>query len=149
MKKTITLMILWMVAVTAAWAQKGLAIDKVFEGHIIPSEKMVETRVRGKDIAKYQLSFFRSIRFEATVAQAEEIAALMEKDESLKCVKSGGQKGSKDTQTIMVQLKPTSKGNRFVCMKVKRMKKDRCSVVIIYMEGALDSLEKLASILKT
>ena len=148
MRKIITLMILWMAAMTA-WAQKGLAIDKVFEGHIIPAEKMVETRVRGRDIAKYQLSFFRSIRFEATAAQAEEIAALMEKDESLKCVKSGGQKGSKDTQTIMVQLKPTSKGNRFVCMKVKRMKKDWFSVVIIYMEGALDSLEKLASILKT
>ena len=140
-------MILCMVAITA-WAQKGLAIDKVFEGHIIPPEKMVETRVRGKDIAKYQLSFFRSVRFVATAAQTEEIAALMETDESLKCVKSGAQSYKEGTLTIMVQLKPTSKGNRFVCMKTVKEKKDRYQVVIIYMEGALDSLEKLGKILK-
>ena len=76
------------------------------------------------------------------------MTALMDKDECLKCVKSSGQGDVKNTQTIMVQLKPTNKGNRFVCMKTVKEKKDRFKVVVIYMEGALDSLEKLASILK-
>ena len=38
-------------------AQTGLKINDLFEGRIIPQEKMVETRVRGKTLAKYQLTY--------------------------------------------------------------------------------------------
>ena len=101
-------------------AQQGLAVNKVFEGQVVPSEKMVETRVRGRDIAKFQLSFFRSLRFHCTPAQAEEIFT----------------------------LPPSAKGNRFVCVKAKKTGKNQLQMILIYMEGKLDSLDKLAEILK-
>lgn len=132
-----------------AMAQQGLAVNKVFEGQVVPSEKMVETRVRGRDIAKYQLSFFRSLRFHCTPAQAEEIFTLVEKEKSLKSVRSGsGYADSKEARTLMVQLPPSAKGNRFVCVKAKKTGKNQLQMILIYMEGKLDSLDKLVEILK-
>ena len=128
-------------------AQHGLAVNNVFEGRIVPLEKMVETRVRGKDIAKYQLSYFRSLRFEATVAQTDEIFALVEKDVHEELIRSGG-KGSKTTRTLMVRLRPAGKANRFVCVKSRNLFDKHNEVILIYMEGALNSLEKLGEILK-
>jgi len=53
-------------------AQTGLKINELFEGRIIPQEKMVETRVRGKTLAKYQLTYYRSVRL--VVAKEEDYA---------------------------------------------------------------------------
>ena len=135
-------------SVMAAHAQHGLAIDNVFAGRIVPLEQMVETRVRGKDIAKYQLTYFRSLRFGATVAQTDEIFALVEKDVHEELVRSGGGKGSKTTRTLMVRLRAEGKVNRFVCVKSRSLSSKRNEVILIYMEGALNSLEKLGEILK-
>lgn len=148
MRKIIIITMMLAVAI-GAMAQQGLAVDKVFQGHIVPLEQMVETRVRGKDIAKYQLTYFRSLRFGATPAQTEEIFTLVEKDEHLESVRSGGDRpGARDTRTLMVRLKPTAKGNRFVCMKARNISGKRNEIILIYMEGSLNSLEKLGEILK-
>ena len=148
MKKIIIITIM-LTAALAAMAQQGLAVDKVFKGSIVPLEQMVETRVRGKDIAKYQLSYFRSLRFGATPAQTEEIFSLVEKDEHQESVRSGSDSpGAKDTRTLMVRLKPTTKGNRFVCVKARKISSKHNEVILIYMEGTLNSLEKLGEILK-
>ena len=48
----------------------------------------------------------------------------------------------------MVQLPPSAKGNRFVCVKAKKTGKNQLQMILIYMEGKLDSLDKLAEILK-
>lgn len=37
-----------MLATMTAYGQRGLHIDELFQGRIIPQERMVETRVRGK-----------------------------------------------------------------------------------------------------
>ena len=55
-----------LVAPLTALAQQGLHIDELFQGRIIPQERMVETRVRGRSIEKYQLSYYRSLRLNAT-----------------------------------------------------------------------------------
>ena len=128
MKKIIIITIM-LTAVLAAMAQQGLAVDKVFKGSIVPLEQMVETRVRGKDIAKYQLSYFRSLRFGATPAQTEEIFSLVEKDEHQESVRSGSD----------------SPG---VCVKARKISSKHNEVILIYMEGTLNSLEKLGEILK-
>ena len=46
MRKTI-IMFLMLVACLSASAQTGLKINELFEGRIIPQERMMETRVRG------------------------------------------------------------------------------------------------------
>jgi len=61
--KRFLIMMTVLLAVTLAEAQTGLKINDLFEGRIIPQEQMIETRVRGKSLAKYQLSFYRSVRF--------------------------------------------------------------------------------------
>ena len=84
-----------------------------------------------------------------TLAQAEEIFTLVEKEKSLKSVRSGsGYADSKEARTLMVQLPPSAKGNRFVCVKAKKTGKNQLQMILIYMEGKLDSLDKLAEILK-
>ena len=57
----------WMLL--SANAQSGLNIEPLFAGKIIPQQRMVETRVKGKMLSKYQLTFFRSVRFKANNKQ--------------------------------------------------------------------------------
>ena len=47
------------------FAQSGMHISALFEGKIVPMRQMVETRIRGKAISKYKLSYFHSVRFKA------------------------------------------------------------------------------------
>ena len=56
-------MMIWLAFAAIAKAQSGLNIAPLFEGKIIPQGRMVETRVKGKALSKYQLSFFSSVRF--------------------------------------------------------------------------------------
>ena len=65
MRKTV-IMLLLLTAQLSGWAQTGLHINELFEGRIIPQERMMETRVRGKSIAKYQLTYYRSLRLNVT-----------------------------------------------------------------------------------
>ena len=46
-----------------ALAQKGLHIESLFAGKVVPQERMVETRVRGRSLSKYGLTYFHSLRF--------------------------------------------------------------------------------------
>ncbi len=126
-------------------AQKGLPINKLFEGGIVAQDKMVETRVKGKEIAKYQLSYFRSLRFEAVNQEVEEMRHLLESD-THQDLYLRIDKPSK-TMTIMVQYAPKGQQNRFVCMKVKRSNKTVKDVTVIYMEGRVGSIEKLQELL--
>ena len=104
---------------------------------------MVETRVRGKLLDKYQLSYFRSLRFEATHAEIRRITELLGKD----CGKNYQRVVNKKTLTIMLQLEPRDGHNRFLCFKSGRA--DKCTqVTVIYMEGTLRSLDKMNEILK-
>ena len=57
----------WMLL--TANAQSGLNIEPLFAGKIIPQQRMVETRVKGKMLSKYQLTLFRSVRFNANTKQ--------------------------------------------------------------------------------
>ena len=48
MERRLMIMMMWLLAITMAKAQSGLNIAPLFEGKIIPQERMVETRVKGK-----------------------------------------------------------------------------------------------------
>ena len=132
-----------MLATMTAYGQRGLHIDELFQGRIIPQERMVETRVRGKLLDKYQLSYFRSLRFEATHAEIRRITELLGKD----CGKNYQRVVNKKTLTIMLQLEPRDGHNRFLCFKSGRADKGT-QVTVIYMEGTLSSLDKMNEILK-
>ena len=129
-----------------ASAQNGLNASQVFEGKIVPQEQMVETRVKGKMLSKYQLTFFRSVRFEADKAQIDRIHQLIEQDR----IASGAEAGenwssqkSHSKETLMMKLPKVSGQNRYLSYK----RKDK-EVTVVYMEGPLNSLETLKNILK-
>ena len=65
---------------TFSVAQTGLRINDLFEGRIIQRERMVETRVRGRTLAKYQLTFYRSLRFSASTEEVARLRRIIDED---------------------------------------------------------------------
>ena len=114
---------IWLLATTAN-AQNGLNIAQLFDGKVIPQERMVETRVKGKMLSKYQLTFFRSARFEAKDrGEINRVHDLIELDlkqhASFTYADNYSSKKSNSKETLMFQLPKTGQLNRFLCYKRK------------------------------
>ena len=130
MRKTI-IMFLMLVACLSATAQTGLKINELFEGRIIPQERMMETRVRGKSIAKYQLTYYRSLRLNVTNKEAGQLRQLLGQDteRSIDWRTSRKNPHSWDTWTCKMQM--PSAGNKLpvlsggVGQRARAMQADR------------------------
>jgi hypothetical protein len=129
-------------------AQSGLHIAPLFEGKIIPQQRMVETRVKGKMLSKYQLTLFRSVRFNANTKQEiAHIHDLIELDKKQNQVhpysENYSSKKSRSKETLMLQLPKEGNHNRFLCYK-----RNNDEITVIYMEGTLSSLDTLRELIK-
>ncbi len=134
-----------------ALAQTGLKINDLFEGRVIQQERMVETRVRGQSIAKYQLSYYRSLRLSATDKEAGQLRQLLGQDaeRSIDMRTSRKTPHRWDTWTCKLQMPSAGNKNRFVCYQEQWDKAhELCEVTVIYMEGTVESLEQLEELLK-
>ena len=130
-------------------AQQGLPIDKLFQGLVSPQERMMETKVRGKMIAKYQLSYFHSLRFNATPREMKLIMTLVDMGNPNKeNLQERSMMSTDTTETRMVRLDPQGKQNRYLCAKANKKGSKGYEMVVIYMEGTLSSLEKMKEFLK-
>ena len=150
MRKTI-IMFLMLVACLSASAQTGLKINELFEGRIIPQERMMETRVRGKSIAKYQLTYYRSLRLNVTNKEAGQLRQLLGQDteRSIDWRTSRKNPHSWDTWTCKMQMPSAGNKNRFLCYHEEWNKEhEQCKLTVIYMEGTVGSLEELEELLK-
>ncbi len=143
MRRRLLIMMIWLAFAAIAKAQSGLNVAPLFDGKIIPQERMVETRVKGKALSKYQLSFFRSVRFEAKdTKEIKRVRELIEQD--LRHVVSSSQSQTGHSkETLMMQLSLENGQNRFLCYK-----RQNSDITVVYMEGSLSSFETLKSILK-
>lgn len=129
-------------------AQSGLHIAPLFEGKIIPQQRMVETRVKGKMLSKYQLTLFRSVRFNANTKQEiTRVHDLIELDKKQNQVhpysENYSSKKSRSKETLMLQLPKEGNYNRFLCYK-----RNNDEITVIYMEGTLSSLDTLRELIK-
>jgi hypothetical protein len=138
---------------TLAEAQTGLKINDLFEGRIIPQERMVETRVRGKTLAKYQLSYYRSVRFTVSESEADRVLQMVE-DDSKGHFASGGNKSSKTvfgkehSINFKTQVRRQGDRNCFLCYQAWwRGNTSEREVTVIYMEGSVKSLGQLEELL--
>ena len=136
----------WMLL--SANAQSGLNIEPLFAGKIIPQQRMVETRVKGKMLSKYQLTFFRSVRFKANNKQEiNRVRDLIELDTKENPGFAYGEnyssKKSHSKETYMLQLPKQGSQNRFLCYK-----RNKEEITVIYMEGTLNSLDTLRELIK-
>ena len=139
---------MWLFIIATVKAQSGLNISPLFEGKIVPQQRMVETRVKGKMLSKYQLTFFRSVRFQADSKQEiTRVRDLIELDDrknpGFAYAENYSSEKSHSKETLMLQLPKQGSQNRFLCYKRKGEE-----VVVIYMEGTLNSLETLRELIK-
>ena len=145
--KRLILFILFTASVLTSSGQTGLGINALFEGKIVPQERMVETRVRGKTLSKYQLSYFHSVRLQASEEETRQIEQLIEKDRGEQPYEETSGKGD---HTILIQLPAREGQNRFLCYK-RRLEKHVTAqwleTTVIYMEGRLSDFEQLKKIL--
>ena len=138
-------------ALSPCHAQSGMHISALFEGKIVPAKQMVETRIRGKSISKYKLSFFHSVRFKADEALVKKIDRLTAQDfisdsEKIKDrqpsdMGRGQREKGNTTFTQMYELAPRGSTNRYLCYKVHND-----VMTVIYLEGSVSSLEELMKI---
>ena len=153
MKKVIMMFLMLAVSFSAS-AQSGLKINDLFEGRIIPQEKMVETRVRGKSLAKYQLTYYRSVRLVVAKEEAERLLQLVEADGkgNFATGSDRSQKtvfGKEHSITFKTQVRKQGEKNCFLCYQAHwRGNTTEREVTVIYMEGSVRSLEQLEELLK-
>ena len=148
MKRVLLIIVAWLSIVVTAGAQSGLNIEPLFAGKIIPQQRMVETRVKGKMLTKYQLTFFRSVRFKANNKQEiNRVRDLIELDTKENPGFAYGEnysrKKSHSKETYMLQLPKQGSQNRFLCYK-----RNKEEITVIYMEGTLNSLSTLRELIK-
>ena len=149
--KKLMIMFLMLAASLSASAQAGLKINELFEGRIIPQERMVETRVRGKSLEKYQLSYYRSLRLNVTGDEADRLRQLLGQDAELSIDMRTNRKNPHrwDTWTCKLQMPSVENKNRYICLQEQWDREhNQCEVTVIYMEGSVASLEELEELLK-
>lgn len=135
-------------------AQTGLKINDLFEGRVIPQEKMVETRVRGKSLAKYQLTYYRSVRLKVTEEEAERLLQMVEADGKGHFATGNDRTqktvfGKEHSITFKTQVRKQSDKNCFLCYQAHwRGNTTEREVTVIYMEGSVRSLEQLEELMK-
>ena len=142
------IIITWLLTIATAQAQSGLSVSLLFEGKIIPTQRMVETRVKGKMLTKYQLTLFRSVRFKANNKQEinrvhEMIEQDKKKNPGITYTENYSSEKSRSKETLMLQLPKQGNQNRFLCYK-----RNNEEVTVIYMEGTLNSLDTLRELIK-
>ena len=142
------IIITWLLTIATAQAQSGLSVSPLFEGKIIPTQRMVETRVKGKMLTKYQLTLFRSVRFKANNKQEinrvhEMIEQDKKKNPGITYTENYSSDKSRSKETLILQLPKQGNQNRFLCYK-----RNNEEVTVIYMEGTLNSLDTLRELIK-
>jgi len=134
-----------------ASAQAGLKMNDLFEGRVIPQQRMVETRVRGKSLEKYQLSYYRSLRLNVTDEECGQLRQLLGQDaeQSIDMRTSRKNPHRWDTWTCKMQLPAAGGKNRYLCFQEQWDREhEQCEVTVIYMEGTVANLAELEQLLK-
>lgn len=135
----------FLAGILPASAQTGLKVNDLFQGRIIPQERLIETRVRGKTLEKYQLSYYRSLRFTATETEYKRLRELVDSDARGHFV-SGSE--TNHSYTYKMQVSPQNGKNRFLCYREEWRSQGDHEVTVIYMEGSVGSLGELEELLK-
>lgn len=135
--KPILLFIIAIIAtVSPLRAQDGLATAKAFQGGIVPREELVEVKVKGQPIRKYDLTLYHCVQFQADGAQQKKVEALVEADQ--KTALGSEVTFSNTRKTTIMQLPARAHLNRFLCYICEPDK-----VTLVYMEGHVKDIKQL------
>ncbi len=83
MKRNCLLVLLSCMIHLSVCAQKGLHVNEIFEN--VKKNEVVQTIVKGRQLAKYKLTYFRSIKFKANEEEHKHIEELVREDMENSC----------------------------------------------------------------
>ena len=142
MKQLLTTLLFLLMTGNVA-AQQGLAINELFSGNIIPRERMVDTRIRGRMLTDYKMSLFRSVKCKVSKEELEKINAVLHQDmvayKTTECI--ADERHARST-TLMVQLAKKGKTYCYICQKAEAEGK-QWVVTVIYIESTVKTLAEL------
>ena len=145
MKKTLIIFALLLALPTAALAQDRLHASAVFEGKVVPKDRMVETIVKGEYIKDYGLTLFRSVRMDVNDTELERISSLILAD-SADALSKETEIAHNRLSYALIALSPEKSDRCFLCFQSKPSSNGLdTSVIVVYMEGdtTLTELKRL------
>ena len=120
-------------------AQKGLHINDVFEGRIVPKQDMKESLIKGDNLAPYNLKVLHTAKLSTNNAIRATVELLFnedmkervsDEDENLELENRNGH-----LYYAIVQLSDNGKGlHRYICYQC-REKSEGYDITLVYMEG--------------
>ena len=133
-----------------AQAQQGLNVGALFDGKVVTKAQMrdaevVEVKVKGRALSKYNLDFYRSYGFQATPEQKAKVDEMVERDRQ-NAVSSETTRKDGGT-TVILTMTPDGPVNRFLCYIAKHNGK-RTTLNVVYMEGRVRNTGELRRLIK-
>lgn len=142
MKKLLSSLTALFLFAVAVFAQRGLHVNPVFEGNVVPGKQMVVTEVRGGDLVPYQLDHYRGVSFQANAELAGKVSRLVDADAAEAASVEAERAGNILTYAL-IQPKPSRRTNRYICYQARPIE-DGWAVTLLYLEGPA-TLEDLRS----
>lgn len=143
MKPKFIISLLLTLVVTLGHAQSAnLKVNQIFDGKVVPKERMVLTKVRGRSLSKYGLTYYRSARFVTTRWGRDQCIAIVESDMANNMLGSSTKRSEKHT-SITLMLKPQGTTNRFISFVSRKESNNHYNTIVIYMEGTVKSIAEL------
>ena len=146
MKRTLLLIYICLSAVSCALAQQQLHVGKYFglDSSIADRPSTTEIIIAGTEVKKYGLKYYRSLTFEATAAEVEDVSRCIDKDLATATGKQMRRLGGRIV-VAFCQVGTKDGVNQFLAFKNSHpQQKDGAKLTIIYMEGpaSADKLRK-------
>lgn len=142
MKKVLLVILSVLMLAGTAYAQRDLNCYPVFQGEIVPLEKMVLTEIRGGHLTRYKLDYYRGASFQVGENLARKVAALVEADADAAGIRETEKVGTFLTYAL-VQPKSAGKLKRYLCYQARPVG-DGWKLTVLYLEGSA-TLEDLRS----
>ena len=142
MKRLLSCIVILLLFLGTARAQRGLHCYPVFRGKVIPAKRMIETEVRSESMATYKLEYYHSVQFQVDEATAMKVAQLIQSDAEASEYSEKEYAGELLTYAL-VQPKPFARVRRYLCYQA-RPAGPAWIITILYLEGSA-TLEDLRS----
>lgn len=142
-KKTLTALIALLFC-TVMFAQVGYKVNKIFEGSLLPKDKVSEVTVRGSELKSFKLNKYHSISCTGDLSLVRQVADVVLEDAEYALDLEKEYNGSVLTYLLMkmpgIQAK---KYNSYICYKATKLDTGDYRFIVVYLSGeaTLDELK--------
>jgi len=144
-KRILIFLLFVLISLWKAAAQDGLTISPLFDGRYNNNSNAVEVLVKGKKLAKYNLSLFRSLTLKNSPDQYRQIENMVMTDGAKAVNKETGKIGSRLFYGFF-QLPSKDGKNRYLFYRNNSLSRNKSDeITLVYMEGntTIDELKNM------